>query len=71
MLNADRAWFAEPGLDELLARHTRAGRLRFTTSFAAAAGFGTVHFLAVGTPGAPRRRGVRGTPGTRLSCRRR
>jgi len=53
LLNAGRAWFQEPDLDELLARHTKAGRLRFTTSFAAAARFGTVHFLGVGTPGLP------------------
>lgn len=53
LLNSGRAWFMEPGLDELLTRHTRSGRLRFTTSFAAAAAFGTVHFLAVGTPGLP------------------
>jgi len=53
LLNAGRAWFSEPGLDEMLARHTQAGRLRFTTSFAEAAGFGTVHFLGVGTPNLP------------------
>jgi len=53
LLNSGRAWFMEPGLDEMLARHTRTGRLRFTTSFEAAAAFGTVHFLAVGTPGLP------------------
>jgi UDPglucose 6-dehydrogenase len=43
----------EPGLDKMLARHTRDGRLRFTASFEEAAAFGTVHFLAVGTPGLP------------------
>jgi len=53
LLNAGRAWFLEPDLDELLARHTKAGRLRFTTSFEEAARFGTVHFLGVGTPGLP------------------
>lgn len=53
LLNTGRAWFLEPGLDELLARHVRSGRLRFTTSLAEAAGFGTVHFLGVGTPGLP------------------
>ena len=53
LLNAGRAWFLEPGLDELLGRHTRAGRLSFTTSFEEAARFGTVHFLGVGTPGLP------------------
>jgi UDPglucose 6-dehydrogenase len=53
LLNTGRAWFLEPGLDEMLARHTRGGRLRFTTSFKEAAAFGTVHFLGVGTPGLP------------------
>jgi UDPglucose 6-dehydrogenase len=53
LLNAGRAWFLEPGLDEMVARHTRSGRLRFTTSFEEAAAFGTVHFLGVGTPGLP------------------
>ncbi len=53
LLNTGRAWFLEPGLDELLARHTRNGRLRFTTSVEEAAAFGTVHFLGVGTPGLP------------------
>jgi UDPglucose 6-dehydrogenase len=53
LLNAGRAWFLEPDLDELLTRHTKAGRLRFTTSFEEAARFGTVHFLGVGTPGLP------------------
>jgi len=50
LLNTGRAWFSEPGLDEMLTRHTHHGRLRFTTSFAEAAGFATVHFLGVGTP---------------------
>jgi UDPglucose 6-dehydrogenase len=53
LLNGGRAWFMEPRLDEMLARHTRSGRLRFTTSFEEAAAFGTVHFLAVGTPSLP------------------
>jgi UDPglucose 6-dehydrogenase len=53
LLNAGRAWFLEPGLDELLARHVQAGRLRFTASFEEAAAFADVHFLGVGTPGLP------------------
>jgi UDPglucose 6-dehydrogenase len=53
LLNTGRAWFFEAGLDEMLARHTQAGSLRFTTSFAEAARFGTVHFLGVGTPDLP------------------
>jgi UDPglucose 6-dehydrogenase len=51
LLNDGRAWFQEPGLDEMLGRHTRVGTLRFTTSFEEAAEFGAVHFLGVGTPG--------------------
>ncbi|WDF32130.1 UDP-glucose/GDP-mannose dehydrogenase family protein [Arthrobacter agilis] len=40
----------EPGLPELLRKHTQSGRLRFTTSFEEAGRFGDVHFIAVGTP---------------------
>jgi len=40
----------EPGLDELVARNHRAGRLRFTTDTAAAIGPAEIVFLAVGTP---------------------
>ena len=53
MLNSGKAWFHEPGLNEMLSRHVSAGRLRFTTSFAEAAKFATVHFLGVATPGLP------------------
>jgi UDPglucose 6-dehydrogenase len=42
--------FYDPGLDELLDRGLRSGRLRFTTSYAEAAEFGDVHFVCVGTP---------------------
>ena len=42
--------FAEPGLGELLERHTRSGRLRFTTELCDAAAFADVHFVCVGTP---------------------
>jgi len=42
--------FAEPGLDEMLSRHVREGRLRFTTSLAEAADLASVHFVCVGTP---------------------
>lgn len=42
--------FFEPGLAELTSRHVASGRLRFTTSYREAAGFGDVHFLCVGTP---------------------
>ena len=51
LLNSGRVWFHEPGLDEMLSRNVAAGRVRFTTSFAEAAGFGRVHFLGVATPG--------------------
>jgi UDPglucose 6-dehydrogenase len=53
MLNSGKAWFHEPGLDEMLSRHIAAGRLRFTTSFVEAARFASVHFLGVATPGLP------------------
>ena len=43
----------EPGLDELVARNHRAGRLRFTTDTAAAIVPAEIVFLAVGTPPAP------------------
>lgn len=42
--------FYEPGLPEVLRRNIDAGRLRFTTSYAEAAGFADIHFIAVGTP---------------------
>ncbi|MGW2368507.1 UDP-glucose dehydrogenase family protein [Streptomyces sp. NPDC001667] len=51
-LNSGRAWFREPELDDLLARHV-GGRLRFTTDIRAAAEHGEVHFIGVGTPDLP------------------
>ncbi|MFI0366361.1 UDP-glucose dehydrogenase family protein [Actinomadura sp. 1N219] len=45
--------FFEPGLPELLTKALDSGRLRFTTSYEKAAGFGDVHFLCVGTPQLP------------------
>ncbi len=48
-LSQGRAPFHEPGLSELLAAEVAAGRLRFTTDPAEAAG-ARVHFLCVGTP---------------------
>lgn len=42
--------FFEPGLPEVLERNIDAGRLSFSTDYAAAADFAHVHFLAVGTP---------------------
>lgn len=49
-LNAGDCPIYEDGLPELLARHTAAGRLRFTTSVPEAAAFAELHFIAVGTP---------------------
>jgi UDPglucose 6-dehydrogenase len=40
----------EPGLEEMVVRNAKAGRLRFTTDTAAAIGAAQVVFLAVGTP---------------------
>ena len=40
----------EPGLEAMVARNKAAGRLRFTTSVEEAVAFGTVQFIAVGTP---------------------
>ena len=45
-----RAPFYEPGLEELLAKHVRTGRLRFTTSYDEVAGFADLHFLCAPTP---------------------
>ncbi len=52
-LSGGKAWFHEPGLDPLLARHLASGRLRFTTSVQAVADGADVHFLATETPGSP------------------
>ncbi|MBY6348884.1 UDP-glucose dehydrogenase family protein [Rhodococcoides corynebacterioides] len=49
-LEAGEVPFWEPGLPEVLTRNIEAGRLRFTASYAEAAAFGDVFFLAVGTP---------------------
>jgi UDPglucose 6-dehydrogenase len=40
----------EPGLQEMVRRNVAAGRLHFTTDAQRAAHFGTVQFIAVGTP---------------------
>ncbi|MFT5173985.1 MAG: UDPglucose 6-dehydrogenase [Gammaproteobacteria bacterium] len=40
----------EPGLQEMVARNVAAGRLHFSTDLALAAHFGTIMFIAVGTP---------------------
>jgi len=40
----------EPGLGDMVKRNVAAGRLHFTTDAARAAHFGTIQFIAVGTP---------------------
>lgn len=40
----------EPGLEGVIARNVKAGRLQFTTDVKLAANFGAVQFIAVGTP---------------------
>ena len=49
-LNAGRCTIYEPGLEELMAQNTGAGRLSFTTSYAEATRHGSILFLCVGTP---------------------
>ena len=43
----------EPGLDDIVARNTRSGRLRFTGELAGAIRFGDAIFICVGTPPLP------------------
>lgn len=40
----------EPGLQEIIARNRKAGRLRFSTDIEAAVAHGDIQFIAVGTP---------------------
>ncbi|GAB3699796.1 UDP-glucose dehydrogenase family protein [Mariniluteicoccus flavus] len=49
-LNAGRSTIFEEGLEPLLERHTRSGRLRFTTDYREIADWADIHFLCVGTP---------------------
>lgn len=51
LLNSGKGWFHEPGLDPMLAENIEHGRLRFTTNFAEAAEFASIHFIGVATPG--------------------
>src|SRR3954464_3424068 len=50
MLSAGEVPFYEPGLDELLRKTLKTGRIRFTTSYDDVAEFGDVHFICAGTP---------------------
>ena len=49
-LNAGGLPIHEPGLDQVVPRNVAAGRLHFTTDVERAVHFGTVQFIAVGTP---------------------
>ncbi|MCB8910115.1 UDP-glucose/GDP-mannose dehydrogenase family protein [Rhodococcus rhodochrous] len=49
-LQAGQVPFYEPGLQKLLQKNLKSGRLRFTNSYQEAADFAQAHFLAVGTP---------------------
>ncbi|MES0874540.1 UDP-glucose dehydrogenase family protein [Sinimarinibacterium thermocellulolyticum] len=50
MLQSGHCPFYEPGVDALLTRNARAGRLRFTTDAADGVAHGELIFIAVGTP---------------------
>jgi UDPglucose 6-dehydrogenase len=50
MLNDGQVPIHEPGLQELISRNVAAGRLRFTSDVEFSVGFGTMQFIAVGTP---------------------
>ncbi|MDN3295014.1 UDP-glucose/GDP-mannose dehydrogenase family protein [Streptomyces ficellus] len=52
-LNTGKAPFFERDLDDLLAKHTESGRLKFTASYQEAANFADLHFIGVGTPQQP------------------
>lgn len=49
-LEAGEVPFFEPGLREVLRRHTESGRLRFSSSYQEAVDFADVFFVAVATP---------------------
>jgi UDPglucose 6-dehydrogenase len=49
-LSEGRVPFFEPGLPELIRKHVKSGRLRFTTDIAEATALSDVHFICVGTP---------------------
>lgn len=49
-LNDGQIGIYEPGLEDLVRRNVKGGRLHFTSDIEAATRFGTVQFIAVGTP---------------------
>ena len=50
VLNSGGVPIYEPGLKEVIERNVEAGRLTFSTDVAASVAFGTLQFIAVGTP---------------------
>jgi len=50
LLQDGRIPIHEPGLEDIVRRNARAGRLQFTTDVAAAVAHGTMQFIGVGTP---------------------
>ncbi len=50
VLNGGGVPIHEPGLQEVIARNRKAGRLKFSTDIEAAVAHGDVQFIAVGTP---------------------
>jgi UDPglucose 6-dehydrogenase len=50
MLKEGRIPIHEPGLESVVRRNVAVGRMRFTTDVAEGVDFGTVQFIAVGTP---------------------
>jgi UDPglucose 6-dehydrogenase len=80
LLRRGKVPFHEPGLDRLVARHRRSGRLRFSGSIAEGVRFGEVVFICVPTPPRPdgsadlsfvehvSRSIARALPGYRLVC---
>jgi len=50
LLEAGNIPIHEPGLEDMVRRNVKAGRLHFTTDIEKAVHFGTVQFIAVGTP---------------------
>ena len=53
ILKKNKVPIYEPGLEELLEKNTREGRLSFTSSFSDALNFADVLLIALGTPASP------------------